>query len=178
MDGSIGEARATLDQASRADWPHGSHGRHLTISLRLGASQVQRFVCTPGIFSLVFGWPVCPHRFCCCQEAPAAALEGSGSVFGLCVGTSSLWMMGFECWSASLQISNCSFFSNSAAHCQRLRCQSCLRGINTTTSGLTGCVYFDSGYLRCACFSADVATMRHANDPCRTRFVSAACKCV
>lgn len=138
---------------------------------------MQRFVCTPVIFSLAFRWPVRPRRFCGCQGASAAALEGSGSAIGLCVGTSSLWMMGFECWSASLQIRSrgCGFFSNSAAHSQRLRCRSCLRAINTPTSGLPGRVYFDSGYLCCACFSTDVAAMQHANGPFHTGFVSAAC---
>lgn len=71
-------------------------------------------------------------------RASAAALEEGGSVIGLCVGTLSLWMMGFECWSASFQISNRGrgSFSNSAAHCQRLRCRLCLRVINTPAASL------------------------------------------
>lgn len=149
---------------------------------------MQRFVCMLVIFSLVFRWPVGPDRFCCCQGASAAALEGGGSIIGLffhppsclCVGTSSLWVMGFECWSASFQISNRGrgFFSNSAAHCQRLRCRSCLRAINTLSAALAGCVYFDSGFLRCACLSADVAAMQHPNVPFHTSFLSAVCVCV
>lgn len=109
------------------------------------------------------------------KGASAAALEEGGSVIGLCVGTSSLWMMGFECWSASFQIGNRGrgSFSNSAAHCQRLRCRSCLRAINTPAASLA--VFILTLGSSAACFSADVAAMQHANDPFHTRFVSAAC---
>lgn len=49
-----------------------------------------------------------------------------------CVGTSTLWVMADECRAPRFRwVTGAAAFLNNTAYCQRLRCRSCLRAINT-----------------------------------------------